>query len=60
MGLNASRHHATICFEDGQYKILPLSPSNPVLINNATVLTKTALRSGDVIRLGGTTLRFQS
>ena len=59
-GLNASRRQATICFKAGRYQIIPLSPDNPVLINNAPVMIKTVLRSGDLIRLGGTILRFEN
>jgi hypothetical protein len=57
-GLNASRRHAYITVEQGQYVIYPLSPNNPVLVNNVQVVQKQVLQAGDVIRLGETTLRF--
>ena len=58
-GLNASRRHAYISFEQGQYVIYPLSPNNPVLINNVPVVQRQVLQPGDVIRMGETTLRYE-
>ncbi|MDD2920806.1 MAG: VWA domain-containing protein [Anaerolineales bacterium] len=59
-GLNASRRHAAIRFEQGQYFIYSLSAENPVIVNNIPVAQKQALMRGDVIRLGETVLRFDS
>ena len=57
-GLKASRRHAVIRFEQGQYVIYGLSPNNPVVVNNAPV-SQYVLKAGDVIRLGETTLRYE-
>jgi VWFA-related protein len=59
-GLKASRHHAVIRFEQGQYFIYSLNTDNLVTINDAPVVQKRALVRGDIIRLGETVLRFDS
>ncbi len=58
-GLNASRRHAVIRFEQGQYIIQGLSANNPVIVNNEPISQPRALQTGDVIQLGDTTLRFE-
>jgi len=58
-GLNASRKHAVIRFENGQYVIYALNLNNPVSINNEPILEQHVLRNGDMIRLGETILRFE-
>jgi Ca-activated chloride channel homolog len=58
-GLKASRHHASIRFEQGLYVIYGLSPNNPVLVNNQPIQQKQVLRTGDTIQLGETILRFE-
>jgi VWFA-related protein len=59
-GVNASRRHAVIRFEHGQYFIHSLSVENPVMVNDVPVAQKRALVRGDIIRLGETVLRFDS
>lgn len=57
-GRNASRQHAVIRYERGQYVIVALKPVNPVIVNNHSE-TQHVLQPGDVIRLGETTLRYE-
>ena len=59
-GLNASRHQASIRYEQGQYVIYTLSPNNPALVNNSPVTNMQALKAGDIIRLGETVLRVEN
>jgi hypothetical protein len=56
-GLKASRMHAIIRYQQGQYIIEALNPDNPLLINEQPT-RQHILRSGDTIRLGETLLRF--
>ena len=58
-GLKASRKHAVIRFERGQYVIEGLSPDNPVVVNDQAISQPRILQGGDVIKLGDTTLRFE-
>lgn len=53
-----SRRHAKIYVEDGSYYIEDLNPKNPILLNNKVLHGKTALHSGDEIRMGKTRLLF--
>jgi VWFA-related protein len=59
-GVNASRRHAVIRHEQGQYFIYSLSAENPVLVNDTPVSEKRALVRGDILQLGETVLRFDS
>jgi VWFA-related protein len=59
-GLKASRRQALIRFENGLYVIYSLSASNPAIVNNMPVPQMQALKPGDIIHLGETTLRFES
>ena len=59
-GLNASRHHAVIKYQQGQYIISPLSAGNPITINGNPVNQATALRDGDIIKLGESVFRFEA
>ncbi len=58
-GINASRKHAVIRYDQGQYFIFGLNPDNPVIVNDLPLSQPRALQSGDVIRLGETILRFE-
>jgi hypothetical protein len=58
-GLKASRRHALIKFENGQYVVQSLSPDNPVLINGEPVTDRQILKSGDLIQLGETKMRYE-
>lgn len=58
-GLNASRKHAVIRFENGQFVIYALNLNNPVIINNEPIVHQHVLRNGDMILLGETLLRFE-
>lgn len=57
-GLSASRYHAVIRWEQGQYFVYTLNPENPVFVNQVSVAQKQALKLGDVVQLGETTLRL--
>lgn len=59
-GLKASRRQALIRFENGLYVIYSLNADNPVIVNNLPVPQMQALKPGDIIHLGETTLRFES
>jgi uncharacterized protein YegL len=58
MGLKASREQGLIQYEQGQYVIYSLKPENPILVNEIPV-EKHALQSGDLIRGGESTFRFE-
>lgn len=53
-----SRKHARIYVEDGSYYIEDLHPKNPILLNDRVLQKRTALHSGDEIRMGKTRLLF--
>lgn len=55
----ASREHAKITHENGQYVLYNLRKENPPLINNIPVPEKQALKPGDVIQFGEDTLRYE-
>ena len=58
-----SRHqHAVIdCNErDGTFRILDGGKPNPVQVNGARVTTEQSLRSGDLVQIGVTKLRFET
>jgi Ca-activated chloride channel family protein len=57
-GLKASRKHAVIHAQKGQYLIESINPNNPLLVNDEPV-QQHILRSGDMIRLGETLLQFK-
>jgi hypothetical protein len=53
----ASRRHARVLFDHGVAEIEDLGSDNGVLLNGVRI-DRGALRPGDEIRIGGTTLRF--
>ncbi len=57
-GLNASRKHAMISFNQGHYVIQSLNTQNPVMVNNEPVQQQ-VLNNGDVIQAGETILKFE-
>ena len=59
-GRNASRFHAAIAYEQGQHIIRSIKPDNPVILNGKPVLKPTALKPGDVLRLGESQFRYQA
>ena len=54
-----SGEHAMIVRREGIFAIVPLSENNPVFVNDRQV-DAAELVDGDTIRLGDTTLRFQT
>jgi len=58
-GRNASRKHAVIRYERGQYVIYSQNADNPVIVNNTTVAQSHILRQGDEIQLGDTVLKYE-
>jgi hypothetical protein len=54
-----SRRHAQIRRTDGGAMIADLNSANGTLLNRMLVTRPSSLRSGDVIRLGNTEVRFQ-
>jgi VWFA-related protein len=58
-GLKASRRHAMIRNQGGQYVLYCLNPVNPVYINHQPVHQQQALKPGDVIHAGESEFRFE-
>jgi hypothetical protein len=54
--LKASRHHATISWQEGRYILQDAGSVNGTFLNNKPVSGPTPLRSGDVIGVGSETL----
>lgn len=54
----ASRHHAWITYEDGDFWIEDLGSTNGTLLNGHPVIKRQQLSSGDKIRVGHTELTF--
>ena len=54
----ASRHHAWITYEDGDFWIEDLGSTNGTLLNGHPVVKRQLLSSGDKIRVGHTELTF--
>ena len=57
--LKASRHHATIQWEDGHYMIRDAGSSNGTFVNNRRLSQSLVLQSGDQIRIGDTKFRVK-
>lgn len=55
--MHVSRHHATLTERDGQWLVEDLGSANGTFVNGARA-TDHALRDGDLIRIGSTTLVF--
>ncbi|HEY3285358.1 MAG TPA: FHA domain-containing protein [Armatimonadota bacterium] len=53
-----SRRHATIACENGEWRIADAGSSNGTYVNDARV-TATALKPGDVVRIGTTRFRLE-
>jgi hypothetical protein len=56
----ASRRHATLIREGQQYHLKELSSTNGVFVNGLRVRGSREVKSGDVIELGQTMLRFDA
>lgn len=54
-----SHHHAKIFFQGNQYIIEDLGSINHTYLNNQVLQGKTYLRTGDLVRIGMVTLRFE-
>jgi len=54
---DVSRRHASIDYQDGQYFIADLGSTNGTIVNNQKI-ENAALRSGDLVRIGKTILKF--
>ena len=55
-----SAYHARISFASGQWLVEDLGSRNGTLVNDLRVESPIALASGDVLRVGGLSLRFDS
>ena len=55
----ASRHHAWITYEDGDFWIEDLGSTNGTLLNGHPVVRRQRISAGDKIRVGHTELTFQ-
>ncbi len=56
--LKASRHHATITWEDGTYILRDLGSSNGTIVNDKQVSEPQELKNNDVIQVGDTVFRI--
>jgi pSer/pThr/pTyr-binding forkhead associated (FHA) protein len=56
----ASGRHARLYDRDGHVYIEDLNSTNGTYVNGTRVSTQQLLRSGDVVRIGDTELRFES
>lgn len=54
-----SKKHAKLTYADGKFYIEDLSSSNGTFLNGTRVHTRTALRNGDLIRLGAVIVKFE-
>lgn len=54
-----SKKHAKLTFADSKFYIEDLSSSNGTFLNGTRVHTRTALRNGDLIRLGAVIVKFE-
>jgi len=54
-----SKKHAKLTFADGKFYIEDLSSSNGTFLNGTRVHARTALRNGDLIRLGAVIVKFE-
>ena len=54
----ASRRHCEIAYTDGKYRVTDLGSRNGIFINSRRRKHRGTLRSGDVLRVGRTRLRF--
>jgi pSer/pThr/pTyr-binding forkhead associated (FHA) protein len=55
-----SAHHARISFAGGQWLVEDMGSRNGTLVNELRVESPIALAPGDVLKLGGFALRFES
>lgn len=58
-----SRRHARVAFTDGKWKVVNLSTTNPVVVNDRALSGKRServLTDGDTIELGDVVLRFRA
>jgi transcriptional regulator with GAF, ATPase, and Fis domain len=55
---HASRRHAEVYQEDGQWLIRDVGGRNPTRVDGIKITEPTALRNGQLITIGRTTLRF--
>ncbi|MBI4533521.1 MAG: FHA domain-containing protein [Candidatus Melainabacteria bacterium] len=55
----ASRNHAWITYEDGEFWLEDLGSTNGTLLNGHPVVKRQVLSSGDKIRVGHTELTFE-
>lgn len=54
-----SKKHAKMTFTDGKFYIEDLSSSNGTFLNGSRVHTRTALKNGDLLRLGAIIVKFE-
>lgn len=54
---HVSRHHATISYDGGEFFIEDNKSANGTYVNSERISKRTALRRGDVVTIGETTLR---
>jgi Ca-activated chloride channel family protein len=59
-GRSASRNHALIKHEEGQYILRDLNPANPTLINGQAIDGEQVLNPGDTIQIGESTFRLET
>jgi len=55
----ASRHHAWITFEEGEFWLEDLGSTNGTLLNGHPVVKRQVLSAGDKVRVGHTEMTFE-
>lgn len=56
----ASRTHARLAYSDSQWTLIDLGSANGTLVNGLPVVDRVSLQQGDVIRVGESTLLFET
>ncbi len=56
----ASRAHARLAYSDSQWTLIDLGSANGTLVNGLPVVDRVPLQQGDLIRVGESTLLFES
>lgn len=54
-----SRHHAVLTFDGKGFTIEDLGSTNGTFVNEERITTKVHLSTGDIVRVGSTTMRFE-
>lgn len=56
--ITVSRNHLMVISEDDSVFLKDLEPTNPTYLNGSKIETRTKVNTGDIIKIGDTTLKF--